>query len=75
MPEVFSYTYGGLTIYEAGNGFYITDGHETRGMGDGVDMFATDDGTTLLVGTRKFYAALRKSLRLDASGYREAYFG
>lgn len=68
---------GRLEIYEAVNGFYIRDSltNDTKGMGDGVDMYTDKDGHILLPSSKAFYAALRKDARYNKWQLMEAYFG
>jgi len=73
--KAFQYTVHGLTIYEAGNGFYIKRGKQTRGMSDGVDMLFDKNDEPLSPGTPEFYEALKQDLRANWQDYREAYFG
>lgn len=73
-----------IEVYEASNGFYITDldSSETKGMGDGVDMFGGYDidgqdgeAGSVLVGTPKFYELMAATVADDGAMLREAYFG
>lgn len=60
------------------NGYYVTDSAtgETRGMGDGVDMFCNADESDCLVpGTQRFYDALNAYFQNEQAEIAMAYFG
>lgn len=67
---------------EAANGYYVDDTAtgETRGIGDGVGMFCSDDDDQedagcLTPGTQMFYDALGSYFENEQSEIAEAYFG
>lgn len=64
-----------MSWYETSSNFWIVDRETGREecMGDGVDMFSTEDGDTLDVCSDAFYEALDKLME-DPETY-EAYFG
>jgi len=76
MSKQFSFTYRDLTISEYFGGFELThNGNgETVNMSDGVDMFTTRSGKSIMVGTRRFYTAMRAMLRDNYADMLEAYF-
>jgi len=47
---------------------------ECKGMGDGVDMFAEEDGNSIPVSTPEFYKALNDMFKKDQYILQEAYF-
>ena len=68
---MWEFTYRDIHVYEASNGFYITHipTNETRGMGDGVDMYEDTD-----VGTPEFYELLEEDIVSNYREFLEAYF-
>lgn len=69
----------GIKVYEASNGFYVTDlwseDGRTVGMGEGVDMYSNELGEPILCGSPAFYEALKLDVAHNAAELREAYFG
>ncbi len=68
---------GRLTVVEGGDGFYVTANAsgETRGLGDGVDMFFDQEENPIYVGTPEFYEVLRQDVERSEAIYLEACFG
>lgn len=65
-----------FVVYEAQNGFYISKRNgETKGIGDGVDMYFEEDGTQVLSGSPRFYELLKADIRTNEAEWLEAYFG
>ena len=71
-----------IEVYEASNGFYICDlkTAQTKGMGDGVDMFSVELNEepwsrTVMVGTDEFYREMEQYVATEGATLREAYFG
>jgi hypothetical protein len=75
MADRFSYTANDLTVYEGATAFWIAYQGEERCMGDGTDMFYSDEKGPIRCGTPEFYELLRDMVDKDAGTLIEAYFG
>jgi hypothetical protein len=66
-----------IHVYETSRDFQIEDldTGESRGMGDGVDMFTTASGRSLWPGSVPFNQAMTRMVARDGAQLREAYFG
>ena len=66
-----------IHVYETSSDFQVEDidTGESRGMGDGVDMFHDRRDHSLWPGTREFNEAMAWQVEHDAAELREAYFG
>ena len=62
--------------YETSSAFWVEDTQtgETACMGDGVDMFSTPTGRSIMVATPSFYRALRSMFLHEQQVIGEAYF-
>lgn len=69
---------GRIEIYEAASGFYIElrITGEIRPIGDGVDMFLNEDGSSIYPGTPEFYENLKQMADSDyqVNELLQAYF-
>ena len=68
---------GRIIVYETSSDFQIAlnETGETHGMGDGVDMYSTPEGKSVIVGTHDFYETLRNDIDQNTDDFVEAYFG
>lgn len=71
---------GRLTVYEAGNGFYVTDNDrkQTRGCGDGVDQFIDPSDANFDKDEDRDEAVtkrIKRAVEGSESEWLEAYFG
>ena len=71
--ERFTFSVGGLTVYEGDTAFYLSNGQREVCIGDGVDMFSTLDGKSIPVGSKRFYELMRRWLASDVDEIATAY--
>jgi hypothetical protein len=70
----FTYTAHGITVTEYSTGFSLEYNGKEVWLGDGVDMFTSEDGESPMVGTDEFYSMLRNFIDHDPNII-DAYFG